>query len=215
MDLILQALLDTIASPWIYAVAFAMAAIDGFFPPMPSETIVVGAAAVAAATGEPNLLLLGASAALGAFAGDNATYWLGRAIGTERFRWMRGPRAQRTIGWARRGLSRRGAALMLVARYIPVGRVAVNLTAGATRYPVPRFVGLAALAAASWAAYSVAIGAVAGSWFEDDPLIGAAIGIVFAIVMGLVVDRVLEWRRARRERRAAAQAEPEPELVAC
>ncbi|WP_261163949.1 DedA family protein [Microbacterium sp. Marseille-Q6965] len=213
MDLILNALLDTIASPWIFVVAFAMAAVDGFFPPMPSETIVVGAAAVGAATGAPNLLLLALCAALGAFAGDNATYWLGRAIGTERFRWMRGARARRTVDWARGGLRRRGAALILVARYIPVGRVAVNLTAGATRYPVARFVGLSALAAASWAGYSVAIGALSGRWFADDPLLGALIGIVFAMLLGIVVDRVLEWRRVRRERRETVGTGHAPELA--
>src|SRR5690606_9201928 len=135
----LDALLELAGSAWIYPVAAVFAVLDGIFPPVPSETVIVGAAAVGAATGAPHLVLLGACAALGAFAGDNATYWIGRAIGTDRFRWMRGARARRTVDWARRGLDRRGASLILVARYIPVGRVAVNLTAGATRYPLARF----------------------------------------------------------------------------
>lgn len=198
MDLILDVLLATVTSPWIYLVAFASAVIDGFFPPVPSETIVVGAAAVGAASGQPNVVLLAGAAALGAFLGDNATYLLGRAIGTERFRWLRGARARRAIAWAEAGMRRRGAALILVARYVPIGRIAVNLTAGATRYPRGRFALVAALAAVTWAAYSVAIGGLAGRWLAHDPLLGALIGIVIAVVLGLVIDRIIAWRtRAR------------------
>ena len=43
-------------SPWIYLALCAFAAIDGFFPLVPSESLVVSAG-VFAATGEPNLSL--------------------------------------------------------------------------------------------------------------------------------------------------------------
>ena len=73
---------------------------------------------------------------------------------------------------------------------MPLGRVAVNLTAGATGFPPRRFVGLAALAAATWAAWSVGVGALAGHWLEGNPLLGSAAGIVVALALGLAVDRV-------------------------
>lgn len=50
--------MQAIASPWLYLVLFAVTIIDGFFPPIPSETVLVAAAAVTASTGEGNLLLL-------------------------------------------------------------------------------------------------------------------------------------------------------------
>ena len=50
---------------------------------------------------------------------------------------MRGPRMQAAFRWAGRELRKRPASLILVARFVPIGRVAVNLTAGATHYPRP------------------------------------------------------------------------------
>ncbi len=202
MDALLDALLVTISSPWIPLIVFAIAALDGLLPPLPSETVVVAAAAVGAATGTPNPWVIGVAAALGAFAGDTLTYALGRAIGTDRFAWMRTARAEAAAGWARRGLERRAASLILIARYIPVGRVAVNLTAGAVSFPIRRFVPLALLAAVVWAAYSVGVGALFGRLFEDDPLVGSAVGVVVAITLGLLVDRVIAWRRGASARAA-------------
>ncbi|GAA4765071.1 DedA family protein [Microbacterium gilvum] len=191
-------LLAAAASPWVYAVTFAATAVDGVFPPVPSETIVVSAAAVGASAGTPLPWLVALVAAAGAFAGDALTYAVGRGIGTERFRWMRASRVRRAVAWAQDGLARRGASLILIARYIPVGRVAVNLTAGATRYPVRRFLPLAGLAALAWAAYSVGIGVLAGSWLRDQPLLGALIGAGAAVLVGMAVDRGIAWRDRRR-----------------
>jgi len=86
--------------------------------------------------------------------------------------------------------------------------VAVNLTAGFTQYPHLRFVGLTALSAVLWAAYSVGIGLFFGQWFEDNHLLGATIAIVCAVGLGIVVDVVIN--RARRTPQAAERMK-EPE----
>lgn len=198
MDFLTDALLATVTSPWVYAVVFLAVVIDGFFPPVPSETVVVAAAAIAVSAGSPNLLLIILVAALGAALGDNIAYLIGRSIGIERFRWMRHPRAARAFGAAASGIRRRPAALILTARYIPVGRIAVNMTAGATSFPHRRFVPLTVLAGASWAVYSVSIGMLAGHWVKDQPLLGAAIGIVIAVALGLVIDRATQVVTRRR-----------------
>lgn len=175
----------------------ACCVIDGFFPPIPSESVVVGLAAVAATADVPNPWLLMAVAALGAFTGDNTAYLIGRSVGTRRWRWMRGPRMQRAFRWAGRELRKRPASLILVARFVPIGRVAVNLTAGATHYSRPRFIGMTVLSATMWATYSVAIGLFFGQWFEDNHLLGAAIAIVCAIVLGILVDIAIARLRGR------------------
>ncbi|MFW6598041.1 DedA family protein [Propionibacteriaceae bacterium Y2011] len=201
-DLILAAA----GSPWVYLVVALLACIDGFFPPLPSESVVVALAAVAASTGEPDLVLLGIVAAVGAFAGDNIAYALGSRLGTTRFRWMRRPRIAAVFVFAAAQLQRRAATLILAARYIPVGRVAVNMTAGATGYPRRRFVPLAALAAASWSAYSILIGTVAGHWVKDNPILGAAIAVVVAVLVGFVIDKVISRLTHRRETIRAIEA---------
>lgn len=197
MDIINELILAAATSPWLYLVMFAVAIIDGFFPPVPSETLLVAAAAVAASAGGTDLLLLGAVAAAGAWIGDNIAYAIGRSIGTTRFAWMRRPRVAAAFARAQRGLVRGGAPLILGARYVPVGRVAVNMSAGALGYGWRRFLPISALAAVSWAAYSIGIGLVAGHWLEGQPLLSAVLGVGFALVLGVVIDRIAAARRRR------------------
>ncbi len=200
VDLLNDLIMQAIASPWLYLVLFAVTIVDGFFPPVPSETVLVAAAAVAASTGEGNLLLLGAVAAIGAAIGDNVAFLIGRGLGTTRFAWMRRPRVAAAFAHAQRALDRRSATLILGARYIPVGRVAVNMSAGALDFPWRRFLPLSLIAGVSWSVFSLVIGLLAGAWIKDQPLLSAGLGIVIALLIGLVIDRIAAARR----RRAAA-----------
>lgn len=191
MQAINDFILAAAGQPWVLLVVLACCLIDGFFPPIPSESVVVGLAAVAATADVPNPWLLMAVAGLGAFSGDNIAYFIGRRVGTRRWHWMRGPRMQGAFRWAGDELRKRPASLILVARFIPIGRVAVNLTAGVTHYLRLRFVGLTALSATLWASYSVAIGLFFGQWFENNHLLGAAIAIAFAVGLGIGVDLII------------------------
>jgi membrane-associated protein len=186
------------ASAWIYPALFGFATIDGFFPPVPSESVVITLAVSAHATGEPNLVLVLLVAALGAWTGDQIAFAIGRAVGTERLRILRTPRGRRAVGWAERALAHRGASFILAARYIPVGRVAVNMTAGAVGYPRRRFMAFSAVAAVTWAVYSVLIGLVAARWLGHEPLLAMVVGIVLGVGSGFVIDRVLMMRARQR-----------------
>lgn len=204
--------MQAVASPWLYLIIFATAVIDGFFPPIPSETVLVAAAAVAASTGDTDLVLLVSLAALGAFIGDNVAYAIGRSVDTTRFVWMRRPRVAAAFARARSTLTRSGAPLILGARYIPVGRVAVNMSAGALGYPWRRFLPVSMVAAACWAIYSVAIGLLAGKWFVDQPLLSALVGVAAALIIGVAIDRVTAMRRRRRDRLEYRAAPAEGEV---
>lgn len=189
--------IDLGGSPWVYVAVLAFAAIDAFFPPLPSESVVVALAAIGASTGDPDLVLLGLAAGAGAFLGDNVTYRVGRAIGVERFALEKRPRLATAVERAERELDRRAAILILTARYIPVGRTAVNLTAGATGFPFRRFLPLSVLGASSWALYSVLIGVVAGTWVKENPLLGAGVAVVIAAAVGFAIDQVLQRKHRR------------------
>ena len=191
LDSINNFILTSADAWWVYAALFAFCLIDGFFPPVPSESLVVGMSALVGTGAGPNLWLVGAAAAGGAFLGDNLAYLMGRKIGTERYRWMRGPRMQRGFVWARTELDKRAVSLILIARFIPIGRVVVNLTAGATAFPRRVFVILTTMSALVWAGYSVAIGALAGAWFKDNHLLGVVVAIAVAMVLGLILDRII------------------------
>jgi membrane protein DedA with SNARE-associated domain len=117
---------------------------------------------------------------------------------------MRRPKIASAFARARQSLTRGGAGLIIGARYVPVGRVAVAMSAGALGYPWRRFFGLSSLAAVLWALYGAGIGLVAGNWLGDQPLLSATIGVGVALIIGVVIDRVSALRRRRRT--AAAEA---------
>ncbi|MEN2742942.1 DedA family protein [Sinomonas halotolerans] len=210
MEQINEVILAAASQPWVPPAVLAFCTIDGFFPPVPSESLVVGLASVSASAGAPSVWALFAAAAAGAFAGDNIAYAIGRAVGVHRWRWMRSMRMQAAFHWARRELDKRAASLIMVARFIPGGRVAVNFTAGATRFARPRFVALTALSAVLWGAYSVFIGLFFGQWFEDNHLLGAVIAIVVAVALGIAIDLVV----ARVRGSLPVAVDPEPEARA-
>ena len=126
----IEMLLTVSSQPWIYAVVALCCLVDGFFPPIPSEALVVGMAALAASQGGQGLWPLLLAAVIGAFLGDNLAYLLGRRMGVGRFAWMRRPVVQRAFARAGRELDGRGLSMILVARFVPVARVAALVVAG-------------------------------------------------------------------------------------
>lgn len=190
------------ASGWAYAVVFLLALLDAVLPVVPSETAVI-TAGVVAATGHLSLLLIVVSAAVGAVAGDNIGYLVGRRFGpavTRRF--FRGEKARQRLSWARRQLGERGGQLILVGRFIPGGRTVVTLSAGMLHFPWSRFVIFDAVAALVWALYAAFLGYFGGRAFENAAWKGLllALGVGFAIAG--IVEAVRWLLRRRRNRRS-------------
>jgi len=208
MQAITDIVLGLAASPWLYLIVLALVIVDGFFPPVPSESVIIAVAAIGISAGVPNVWLIVAIAAIGAAVGDNIAYAIGRRLGIDRFGWMRRPRIAAAIAHAGRGIERSPAALILTARYVPIGRIAVNMTAGATGFRWRRFWPLSLVGGALWAAYSVLIGIAAGHWLHAHPLLAALVGIGIAIVIGVLIDRVTV---AISRRRASARDADAPD----
>jgi membrane-associated protein len=189
------------ASGWAYAVAFVFAFLDALLPVVPSETAVI-TAGVVSATGQLSIPLVIATAACGAFAGDNAAYLIGYRFGPyAKSRFFRGEKGRKTIRWTERQLAYRGGELILVARFIPGGRIAVTLSAGAARYPWPRFAVFDAVAGITWASYAALLGFFGGRAFERTPWEG----LLLALAIAFGVTGVLELGRAYVRRRRQAQ----------
>ena len=172
--------------PWVVAALGGLCVIDGFFPPVPSESLVVALAAV----GHPPWWVIVPVAALGAMCGDNIAYWIGHQLGHTKL-FTGGPKRQRTVAWATHQLLVRGPLCILVARYIPGGRVIVNAMAGATRFSYRVFLPVDALAGVLWAGYATGIGAGAASFLGNNHILAATVGIIGAIVIGVILDQVL------------------------
>jgi membrane-associated protein len=189
-------------SSWILLIVFVLAAVDGFFPLVPSESVVITAGAFAAATGKPGFFALAATAACGAFVGDTVSYLLGRRAQHRIIGLLsRTGRRRKAYAWARHALQRRGGQILVTARFIPGGRTATTLTAGAIGYPQRTFQAFAGLAACCWAVYSVVLGYVGGLAADGSPVKGMLLGLGFGLAIGVVIEVV---RRIAGHRRASA-----------
>ncbi len=192
------------ASAWAYVIIFLFAALDALVPVVPSEVSVITAGVVAAGSGGLSLPLIIIAAACGAFLGDNAAYLVGRRYGTRaKERFFRGDKGRKTVAWAERQLAERGGELIIIARFIPGGRTAVTLSAGASLYPWPRFAVFDAIAALLWACYASLLGYFGGKAFEGAAWKGLvlALGIAFAVTGSVEVVRwYLKRRRPGAER---------------
>jgi membrane-associated protein len=190
----------TMSSPWVYVALLALAAGDGMLPILPSETLVV-TAGVYAASGETSLVLVVLAAAAGAFAGDHASYAIGRTAGARLLQRTRPDSSRgKALGWARAQLENRGGSILIVCRYIPGARTATTLTAGAVGHPLRSFSTFDGIAALSWGAYCTLVGYIGGSAFEGNPLLGVGLGLGLA----LSVAGAVEWVRHVRRTRAVA-----------
>jgi membrane protein DedA with SNARE-associated domain len=187
-------------TPWVFLAVYAFATIDGFFPPIPSESLIIGLAIVFVQQPSPSFWLLGAAAAAGAFTG--------RRIPIRRLRFMQNARAEKAITWAEHALAHRGASFIIAARYVPVGRVAVNMTAGTTRFQRLRFSWLAAIAAISWSIYSVGLGVGVGVWLKDHPILSLVVGVGVGLLIGVIIDKVMVAVARRRGRGGGGADEP-------
>jgi membrane-associated protein len=193
MDLVEGAM----GSPWVYLALFAFAALDAFFPIVPSESLVISAG-VFAASGEPNLLGVIVVAALGAFIGDHISYFIGRFAGEKSMKRAK-PGSRKAAAWARghKLLTDRGGTILIVCRYIPGARTAITLTAGAVAYRLRSFSFFDSIAALSWGAYSALVGYIGGAAFEASPWKGLALGLGIALTVTFTVELVRHMRRPR------------------
>ena len=187
---------------WSYLAIFAIAAIDAFFPVVPSETLVVIGGNLAS-SGDLNLLLVILAGAAGAILGDNISYAIGTLVGERTVkRWFRSEKAQKRLEWAERTLDERGAYIIIIARFIPGGRTAVTFSAGYVHtLRWRRFILYDIVAGLVWATYAALLGYFGGKTFEDHPFWGLALALGIALTAGLLVE-VIRHLRTRRRRMA-------------
>ncbi|SEJ16673.1 membrane protein DedA, SNARE-associated domain [Demequina mangrovi] len=177
-------------SLWIYPSVFLLSLVDGVFPVVPSESVVIATATAWKQTGTPWVWLVWIFAAAGAWCGDQLAYLLGSKFDVRKHPFFARAGMRKTLDWAESTLERRGTTFIIAARFIPMGRVAVNLTAGALGYPRQWFMIVDAVAAVIWATYGTALGIWAGSIF-DNLLVSITVGVVGGVVMGILIDKIL------------------------
>lgn len=189
------------SSPLVLVVLAALCFIDGFFPPLPSESIVIGLTSWSIASPPGSVVplpLVFVAAAAGAMLGDSFAFFLGTRIPVERIHFLSHGRGKPAYDLAKRTLHRRGTSFIFAARFIPGGRVAVNICAGATNFGYGRFLRTDFMAVVCWVAYGMTIGAVSGKIVGGvNPLLAVVVGIVGGLALSLLMDRVAVWVQRR------------------
>jgi membrane protein DedA with SNARE-associated domain len=197
----LQHLLDLVAGlgHWSYLIIFAAAALEcaafaGLF--VPGESLVL-ASGFLAHRGVLELEAVMVAAALGAIAGDNIGYQLGRRLGRE---WLlrHGTRigvTEARLARAEEFFGRHGPKAVFFGRFIGFARALVPFVAGASRMRYRRFVAYDALGAVLWTVGFVLLGYVLGaSWRIAERWIGRG-GVILGLIAAVVA--LVIWRRRR------------------
>jgi membrane-associated protein len=182
-------------SPWTYGIVFGIAALDAFFPLVPSETVVI-AAGVLASSGDLRIELILPAAAAGAVVGDNVSFWVGRTLGERIAGKLFTGNRRKYLDYAHRTLEERGGYLIVIARFIPGGRTAATFAAGSLGWAWTRFIKFDLAAGVIWGSYAGLLGYLGGKTFKDSPCKGflVAFAIALAITFGVEVFR---WFRKR------------------
>jgi len=170
---------------WTYPAIVAAVAFDSLLPVAPGEAVMI-TAGLLAANGDLSPVLVVCAGTVGGCLGDNASYGLGASLGrrAER-RFFSSQKGRQRVEWGRRQLRERGAAIIVIARFIPGGRTATTFSAGVLEMPWRRFFAVDAFAAALWATYMTLLGYFGGSAFEESlwkPMLAA--GLIAAAVAG-------------------------------
>jgi membrane protein DedA with SNARE-associated domain len=195
----------TAAAPWLreygYPALAVAVGVEGFGPPAPGQTLLIGAA-ILGDEGRLNIALVLATAWLAAVAGDNIGYWIGRRGGRSALLKLRVPR--RRLDRLDRFYHRYGVWLVLVARFFDGTRQLGGIVAGSAWLAWPRFLLFDALGCMAWVGvwgwgtYQLGLHASAiRQRFRDvDPwVVGLAVA---ALVLGIVL---LFWGRRTRHGR--------------
>ncbi|HZM93645.1 MAG TPA: DedA family protein [Vicinamibacterales bacterium] len=193
---------------WIVGGAVA---VESMGIPVPGETMLVTAAVYAGTTGKLSVAHVILAAIIGAIAGDNAGFWIGRTVG---FRWVVRHRSRLRLTIRRLKLGqylflRHGGKVVFFGRFVAVLRVLAALLAGLNCMTWGRFLLFNALGGIVWA---VAYGLGAYAFGETLASALSRLGIVLGIAAtaAVVVLLVAARRFERRLEDTAERALPGP-----
>ncbi|WP_327279440.1 MULTISPECIES: DedA family protein [unclassified Streptomyces] len=182
-----------------YPALFLLVALGALVPVIPTGALVSTAAVVAFHQSLPfGLLLVFVVAAVAAFVGDLALYWLGQRGVRSRngSRWLEALRGRATperLARAQVKLDEHGVLVLVLSRLVPAGRIPVMLACLLARLPLRRFARGDAPACLAWAATYGLIGILGGSLFSE-PWKGVALAVALTL---LISGAPTLWRRLK------------------
>lgn len=201
---ILTATAALLHSVWLLPVLALLIAADGPLPMLPTETLLMSAAALAFGTSDVLFVLgLFVAATIGSASGDLCVFALGRTSN----RIVSPATSQSPIAlWVRKHLLSRPGVALIGARFVPAGRLVSTAAAGRFGLELPRFVGWSLTSSALWAIYMLLIGLALGPVTGGHPLLCLLAGAVMAALTAGVFALARRYQRYRSDRAAASLA---------
>jgi membrane protein DedA with SNARE-associated domain len=210
-----DAVLEAIPGPAVYATVGAVVGIESLGVPLPGEIMLVSAAALAAHhAADINPVGIGAAAVLGAVVGDSIGYTIGRRFGMHLF-----DRLERTfpkhfrpahVAFAEHLFARWGIWAVFFGRFVALLRILAGPLAGALKMHYPRFLAANAAGGLCWAGGTTAVvyflGVAAERWLARFSWIALVVALVCGVAGALFLRHRLEEAVERFEADTAGDA---------
>lgn len=194
----------------VFALVFAGTALflGVFIPFITGDSLLFASGLIAASAASVNIVILAVGVGTSAFLGDQVGFLLGRHYGRGYLDRHGGKRTQKAIHAAEVFYQRYGWWSIVVARFVPWGRVFVPVIAGVGRMNYYRFLSSNLVGALAWGVGLTLTGFYAASipGVKSAAYVIAGIVIVLSIVAG-----IRTWRAARRKNAATAETPTETE----
>jgi membrane protein DedA with SNARE-associated domain len=205
-------LLESIPPEAVYLIVGLMIMVESLGIPVPGEIALVTAAVLAA---QHKLAVspawIAACGSAGAITGDSIGFYLGHRFGRKLFDWL-GRKFPRHFGpghvaLAEQVFTRHGAWAVFFGRFIALLRIFAGPLAGSLRMPYVRFLAANASGGIVWATgitYLIwFLGAAAERWLSR----ASWIGLVAAVLVGLLITLLIRRKTRTLAREAEARAE--------
>ncbi len=168
-----------------------------FIPFITGDSLLFAAGLIAASATSINIVVLALGVGIAAFLGDQVGFLLGRHYGRGYLDRHSGKRIRQAIRAAETFYDRYGWWSIVVARFVPWGRVFVPVIAGVGRMNYYRFLSSNIVGALAWGVGLTLIGFYAASIPGVKSVAYVIAGIVIA---ASIVAGIRTWRATHRER---------------
>jgi len=203
LDRLAELVLDPGIPPLaIYTVLFLSCILESFFPPWPTDLIVLYAGFLAG-RGQLEHGLVLASAIVGTQIGVMAIFWLARRFGPALLAGRLGRMlAADRLGQLERGFARFGVPAVAVSRFFPGVRALVMPAAGLAGFSAWKVLWWAGLSVVIWNTLVVGLGVLAGTHLDwaRNVLVGYSTVALIVVGAGLLAGAFVLVYRARARR---------------
>jgi membrane protein DedA with SNARE-associated domain len=186
-----------------YLAVGGLVLLEDFGVPVPGETVLI-LASVYAGAGRLNIWLVALIGFLGAVVGDNIGFGIGHFGGRPLIeRWGRYILlTPERLDKATDFFERRGASIIIIARFVEGLRQANGIVAGTTGMHWARFLLFNSIGAALWVAVWSSVGYFSGSHIDSIYSTATRYSVYFGIAVGVLLIGYIVWRirRSRHER---------------